>query len=376
MQENIEQLHPQQQVGRVRPLQIADIPQIAALHDYIVGRKPGQPTGSTQQHFLRIFLQHPWHEAALPSLVYEAADGTIVGCIGVMPRKMLYRNRPITVAVTHNFMVAPGMRSTMAGLQLARQVLAGAQDLTLAEGNNTSRRIWESFSGSVSLLYSLHWTRPLLAGRYLTSFLRKRGLSNIVLALLKPFAALTDALLPRLLPAQYVAPPPELRAEELDAATLFRCMHEFTRDRALRPLPDEDSLQWLLQALSHRTDRQLHKVLLRDADGVVGWYLYYSGGPDDSGAVVQLVARNEQSQPLVMQHLYHHARLRGVCALSGQLDPVMFTTLTRQHCAFHNDGNSWLLMHSRRPDILQTINAGQAFLSRLEGEWWVNYINA
>ncbi|MES2603673.1 MAG: hypothetical protein V4603_01980, partial [Pseudomonadota bacterium] len=369
------QLHPQM-AGRVRPLQITDIAQIAALHDYVVGRKPGAPAGSTQQHFLRIFLQHPWREDDLPSLVYETGDGEIIGCIGVMPRKLLFRNRVITAAITHNFMVAPGKRSTMAGLQLARAVLAGPQDLTLAEGNNISRRIWESFTGSVSLLYSLHWTRPLAAGRYLLSFLRNRGMSSLVLALARPVCWLTDKLLPRLLPQQFMAPPADIRAETLDAATLYRCLQEFSRDRALRPLPDEDSLQWLLQALEHRSDQRLHKVLLRtDAEGVIGWYIYYSGGPDASGAVVQLVARDERSQQVVLQHLFRHARDNGVCALSGQLDPVMFTALTRQHCAFHNDGNSWLLMHSKRPDILQTINAGQAFLSRLEGEWWVNYIN-
>jgi len=41
-------------------------------------------------------------------------------------------------------------------------------------------------------------------------------------------------------------------------------------------------------------------------------------------------------------------------------------------CGFGRDG-PWVLIHSRRPEILPAVERGDAFLSRLDGEWWLSF---
>ncbi|MEY4641967.1 MAG: hypothetical protein RLZZ227_1961 [Pseudomonadota bacterium] len=362
--------------GRVRALHKDDIPKIAALHDRIVGRAPGKAPGSTEAHFTRIFLRHPWHNPALPSLVYETDSGEIAGCVGIMPRVMRYGGAPITVAVTHNFMVAPDARTAMAGLQLAQRVLAGPQDMSLAEGNNISRRIWERFGGSVSLLYSLHWTRPLRPAHYVLSLLDKRGLPGVLITMLRPLCSLADAMLPRLLSRRFSLVVPDARGAELDAATMCAVLDRFGSECKLSPAPDVKSLSWQLQALEARAGQQLHRVLVCGAKNeVLGFYLYYADKARATGTLVQLCAISPAQREAVLDHLFDHARQQGLCAVSGHMDPTLFPLLAKKQCVFHHDGNSWLLVHSRRPELVHTVNAGLACLSPLEGEWWVNYIN-
>ncbi len=261
----------------------------------------------------------------------------------------------------------------LAALELARIFLAGPQDLSVAEGSSASRRIWELAGGNVSLLYSLCWTRLLQPGRYVLSHLNKRGLSAAAGWMLRPVCRLADALLP--LAARSLRPiAPPVPAVGLDGQTLCGSVSEFTKDRSLRPRYDERSSSWLLETLAQKQGRgAFHKVVVRnERDVTIGWYMYYAK-PGGTGAVVQIGAR-EDSAGQVLDHLFHHARRHGVIAVSGQVDPVLFHALGGKDCLFHQDGGSWLLVHSKHPDMLQAIHRGDAFLTRLEGEWWIGFL--
>lgn len=74
----------------------------------------------------------------------------------------------------------------------------------------------------------------------------------------------------------------------------------------------------------------------------------------------------------VVDHLFDHALRRGAAAVSGQMDPAAFQALSAKGCIFHHDGRSWFLIHSRHPEVLRSIDRGDAFLSRLEGEWCIS----
>lgn len=363
-------------MGRIRPLKSNDIPQVAELHERVIGTSAANTPVSLTDHFTRIFLHHPWNDESLPSLVYEGEDGRVAGCIGVMPMPMIFMGEKITAAISHNFIVEPGARSLMAGLELSRTFLAGPQELSLAEGNNLSRSICESFNGSVSLLYSLSWIKPIRPGRYLLLFLGKRGLPPLLRCFLQPFCSLSDNLAPLLLKGQFLHAAPDVESEELDPPSLARYRSELAGKTALRPDLDAESLTWLLETLEQRTDRgNLQKILVRDRNGrVIGWYIYYAHR-GNVGHVVQVGAADDSAE-LILEHLFHHARQRGVAALTGQFDPAMFEGFCRKQCVFHHDGNSWMLVHTRHPEILQAINNGKACLSRLEGEWWINWTHA
>jgi len=357
--------------GLLRPLEERDIPQVAALHEKLFGKPDGADSRSLQERMARIFLRHPWRTEMLPSWVFEENGGKVVGCVGVMPRPMSFNGRRILAAISHSFMVEPGSRSTLAALALAKRFLAGPQELSLAEGSNVSRRIWEQSGGSTSLLYSLCWTRPLRPGRYMLSFLGKRGLPNVLRWVMRPFCQFADALAPLIARRPFELPAPAVWGAALDAENLSGPVIEFTQDRSLRPQYDQRALNWLLETLAQKKERgELHKVIVRDAaQETIGWYLYY-GKPGETGAVIQIGAK-EGCAEQVLDHLFYHARYRGLIAVSGQVDPVLFHLYSRKACLFHHDGGSWVLAHSRSPELLQAIDRGDAYLTRLEGEWWI-----
>jgi len=359
--------------GRVRALEERDVARVAELHETIMPKADYLPPASLRAHLTRILLRHPRRVESLPSLVFEDNDGTVVGCLGVMPLSMSFHGRPVVAAVSHSFIVAPGSRSALAALELAKAFLAGPQDLSMAEGGDVSRRIWELLGGEVSLLYSLCWTRPLQPARYVLSFLRRRGLSPAIERALRLPCRLVDAVAP-FAGRTFRLPAPPVSAATLDGRTLCRSVSEFTGDRPLHPRYDERSSSWLLETLAQKQGRgAFHDVAVRDQRGeTIGWYLYY-GDSGETGAVVQIGARKDDAG-LVLDHLFHHARQRGVIALSGQVDPSLFPALAGKDCLFHHDGGAWMLVHSRHPELLQAIHRGDAFLTRLEGEWWISFL--
>jgi hypothetical protein len=107
---------------------------------------------------------------------------------------------------------------------------------------------------------------------------------------------------------------------------------------------------------------------LRTPDGVLrGFYLYYLR----PGGISEVVRVGAQPAFLgeVIDHLFDDAWRGGAAAVSGQLDPEAFQDLASRGVAFHNDGASWFLMHSRHAEILDAVHRGDARLTRLEGEW-------
>ncbi|HUP43798.1 MAG TPA: GNAT family N-acetyltransferase [Thermoanaerobaculia bacterium] len=357
--------------GRVRPAAEADLGPIVELHRRTFGA--GEiPAAELPGYLTELFFRHPWRDERVPSLVYEEGPGELVGCLGVMPRPMTLDGEPVLAAVSHNFMVAPERRSTMAAVALMRALFAGPQDLSLAEGNDASRRVWTATGGGTSLLYSFRWTCPLRPARHAVGLLGRRGHLGPFAAALRPLAGLADLVAGRLPGSPLRLRPPALTAEELDAATLASCVERFSGRRALRPAYDAASVQWLFAALALRRDRgTLRKRLLKKAGGeVAGWYLYYArqGGAAD---VVQVGATGDTAGQ-VLDHLLDDARAHGATAVSGLMDPTLLPALSDRLCAFHRGRSAtWLLTHSRNDRILRALDAGDAFFTHLEGEWWL-----
>ena len=351
--------------GPIRPLSENDLMQVTDLYQRVFG-------GTVQPALLkRIFFETPWRDDSLPSLAYEDERGRIIGCVGIMPRQMKFRGRAVRAAVGHHFMVDPSKRGTLAGVELARQFLRGSQDLALAEGNEFSRRIWEFLGGSVCLLYSFNWTRALRPAQYALTFLNHRGLSGAMARTLNPLCRIVDGTLNVIPQRVFRFQPPEVLADDLDVVTMLAFLSTFANGRSLQPVYDVPSLAWLIEVLEAKRHRgTLHKVAVRTAAGrPLGWYLYYLG-PSGVAEVLQLGGK-EESMGDVLNHLFYHAWQRGAVAATGPMDPGLCRTLSENHCVFHRTDNCWMLIHSRDERIVNTIQAGDAFLTRLEGEWWI-----
>jgi GNAT acetyltransferase-like protein len=357
-------------MGRTRPLTEDDVRGISELHRAVFGSNNGHFRGDLAAYLGEILCGHPWIDASMPSLVREE-EGRIVGCLGVMPRRMSIGGRPVRAAVSHTFMVEPSSRGTLAGLELARTFLSGSQDLSLAEGGDRSRRLLEGLGGATALLYSLHWTRPLRPSRYALSFLKRRGLAPLLSAALKPLCYAADTVISWIHPEPLRPPPAGISAQDLSCRALLETLPEVSGRRGLRPDYDTESLRWLLAFLGRKRGRgALQTIAVRDGcREIIGWYLYYLK-PGGISEVVQIAAR-EGRFGTILDHLLDHAWRRGAIAVSGQIEPLELQTFWSRSCVFHHDGASWVLVHSRRQDVLQAIHRGDAFLTRLEGEWWI-----
>jgi hypothetical protein len=358
----------------LRPLAGDDVPAVADLHRRVFG-SAGGATGGTRhlETTLReVFCGHPWHDHRLPSLVYEE-QGEVRGCLGVMPRPVWVGDEPAVAAVSHNFMVDPRARRTLVGIELLKAFLAGPQDLSLAEGNDVSRRLWQALGGSVVALYSLRWTRPLRPLTYGLSLAARHGLAARWGFCLGPLCAVLDHAARRLVRPAHDPLAGAVDVEPLAAPRLLACIERFSRRAALRPRYSQAALTWLLAAAAApgpAGELRCRQVLCQGEPA--GWYVYQLG-PSRVAEVLQLGAAERQART-VLRELFREAGTSGAIAVSGQLEPTLLAAFSEERCLFHRGrSGSWILAHSRRPEVLSALHRGDAFLSRLEGEWWIGH---
>jgi hypothetical protein len=358
---------------QVRDLRETDLPEVAGLWLRAFRGATTLPPPSLLDYFREVFFRNPWKDDGPSSLVYRDRDGKVAGFLGVLPRRMVFEGRPIRVAVSTQLMVDPDKRCGVAAVELMRRFFAGPQDLSLTDGSNDpSSRLWEGLGGEAALLYSMEWTRVLRPARFAAGLLSKRKALRPALWAARPFGWAVDAAVARLPFGPSRVPAPSGVAEEATADSILRCWNGLPKKPALRPAYEPESFAWLLRmTASKKVHGELRKVLVRDAAGAaLGWYLYYLQ-PGGVSRLVQLAAA-DGAAGLLLDHLFFDARSRGAAAVSGRMDPALPRELSDHHCRFvcHSRG---VLIHSRDDALLQAVHRGDAFLSRLDGEWWMRF---
>lgn len=360
----------------VRPFLENDIREVADLIWRVLHKRDGSSPSVFHSYLRQVFFHSPWYEEDLPSLVYQDPHGKIVGFLGVVPRRMLLRGKPVRVAFGSNFVVDPASRLPLASLHLARTFRSGKQDLTIADSaNDLSRKILTGIGFDTAILQSIHWARPLrpsLYGLYGLSRLHPSRLGSHWATAIKPFCALVDAIAGRL-PGSLLRPRvPKVFAKPADVEALLRCFREFSCSRSLVPDYDLVSLCWLLNLMSEmRAYGDLRKVILHDENQkIAGFYLYCV----QAGSVAQVVrigARNKFSGE-ILDHLLSDAWAQGAIGLHGRLDPQFMQGLSERHCLLYRRGD-WVLIHSNQPELSRLVRSGDALLTRLEGEWCLKF---
>lgn len=352
----------------VRPFVEADISHVAALSAKLF---PGSASLSDEEHRRRyrdIALGHPWRDDRWQSLVYEDGNGRIVGFVGALPRPMKFEGREITMVVSQHLMVDPDSRSTLAAVELMRRLLAGPQDLTIADmASDLSRALWERLGGMTAPLYSLHWRKPLRLASFLAS-LRGTPSGSHRTGMIRRLSVLFDPLVERLLPPVSLATE-KVTCENLSPEMLLSLIPEYFGREKLLPNYDLPALRWLFEVL--KKDRRFgdfQSVAVRNSgESVIGWFIY-DLRPGGASQVLQIGAREHTFAP-VLDALIVHAKEGGSVELSGRMDPRHMIEFTRKRCLCI-PGRSWVLAASRDPRLLQCFHEGTAFLSRLEGDPW------
>lgn len=351
--------------GRVRTFRETDLGSVVRIHMRTErGHDFPEALGA---YFRKVFLENPWYAEDTSSVVYEW-DREVVGFIGIVPRPMSIDGRPVQATVFTHLMVDPAHRRGWAAIELLREVQRRSHDLCLSDdANNIARRLWESLGGGTAFIYSLTWTIALRPVTYVFQQATRERLPSWLGTGMSPLLSIGDALALRAMPQRFSPRQPALTEEELSCEALLELVDQFATSYSLRPKYDLASLKWVLQTAAQNTyEGNIRQVLLRTQGGdVVGWYIYYSN-PGKTGRVLQMVARNHASQP-VLDHLLYTAWQEGMTALSGRFAPHFAEALQQRHCIVRL--GTWMLIQSRNPELLGKVCLGDAFLSDLEGEW-------
>jgi len=112
---------------------------------------------------------------------------------------------------------------------------------------------------------------------------------------------------------------------------------------------------------------EFRKVVVRDDHlKILGWYIYYVK-PGAVSQVVQIGGERKFTGD-VLDHLFYDAWRHGAIAVHGVVRSDLIPDFWEKNCFFTCRGG-WTLAHSRRPELLELLDRGDAFLSRLDGEW-------
>jgi hypothetical protein len=358
----------------IRPLETADLLAVAGVVQRAFRPACPEPRPQLVEYLSRTLLEPPSAHADLPSLVAQAADGRIVGFVAAMFRPMRYDGRPVRMVVSSHLSVEPDARKLAVGALLLRRLLSGPQDVTVTDtATPTVCRIWERLGGETLHLQCLHWIRVFAPAKLaLARHARRRGWRT-------PHRA---QLVVRPLDAAFAAvdrgdgDPPDGIAEPLTAAALVQTIPVVGKGLAVLPDYDVAFADALLEELDLLGDGGTGvRKLVRGSDGrLAGWYVYYLRRSGLS-EVMQIAARPRDVK-LVVDHLFHDARVNGAAGLIGRVEPRLVEAVApcliqprrSPRCLIVYGAGA--LIHAREPGIVAAVRAGDTLLSRLDGEWW------
>ncbi len=320
--------------------------------------------------FPQLFLKTPHAEPDIHGLASVGEDGQLMGMIGTVLRRMRFRDRPIRAAISAELFVDPAHRSKMLGVKLFKRVMDGPQDLSFSDiANDSSRTLWQSLGGTVASWYGLNWLKVIRPGLLPLSVLSKSRLGKPLAWAGRPIGVLTDNLLRRAAGNFCkVNPIPKGQAEPLTPELFLQYFPQFGRADDLRPIYDRETIDWVWPRLDfmYRNGGASQQVLLRNARGEpIGWYIYQLAATGIA-RVSQIVA-HPHTAGQVIDHLLNHAAERGAVAVVGRVVPRFVQAISDRHCLILRR-STYLIVHSRDPEITDAFVNGRAFLSLLEGE--------
>ena len=351
---------------RIRPFERADIPLVAALRQRSFRQTAHPAAGSAEQYFARVFFESPVSDAGIPSLVCESADGRIVGFVGRIVRAAAIGGEAIRLVAPTQLCVEREGGSLYA-LRLLGSILDGPQDLAWADmATDRVRALWLRLGGQVARTQSLHWRAEIRPSqsvlRGVSGGLATRGVRFASRFLLRD----ADAATLRALEEQAQ---PLLAEMEPSMTTLASTLAAVGRTLALTW--DVAHLSWIMEQLAEKFPRRpVRSAVLQHPDGRMAGSYVYAG--TDGHAEVALLRAQPGSARAVLAHLLVSARADGHAVVRGRMEPGLLDELPERGIALFREP-PWTLFHSRRADITAAIHAGATDLSRLDGEWWLNF---
>ena len=357
----------------IRPLAEGDLEQVASLYELVARSGSTTAPPGLVDFFRESFLEHPWFDPEIPSLVTEGADGRIVGFIGSHVRRFRFDGRHVRLGCCGHLVTDPEARNQAVGAFLLKRYLAGPQELTITDTASPDvSRMWETFGGRTAHTSSIGWVRVFRPGAFALEYLAHKNRARAAQAVGRPFSSVFDALSTRFSPGRLRVERPGGFSEELTPESLVRHLPEIADTVRLYPDYDPAFLEWLFRDMALTTAHgSLTRALVRDPKGaVLGWYVYYR----KRGGISQVmqIAGRPRDLGAVIDHLLYDAQGGGSAALQGRLEPRLLEPLSTRRVLLHPSGYL-ALVDAREQELLAAMAAGDALLTRMEGEWWMGH---
>jgi ribosomal protein S18 acetylase RimI-like enzyme len=352
-------------VKESRPFEPSDIPQVVALRRRVYTHSGQASDAALARYYQTLFFENPWHDDRHPCFVQEGSAGEILGFVGSIPRPMLFGSERLTAVIATELMVAPDARGFI-GLKLLRRLLEGSQPLTFSDrGNDQARALYEGLGGSAALWYSLYWSAPLDGSQIRFDTALAASSRSVVSRALRRASRLLD----RFSKGSIKRKPITTSDELLTAETAMSVMRRLAGKSTLVPEYDAHSFGWLMQRLAEtrKSERVVSAQVLHDGE-VIGFFVYVMR-QDGEAEVVQLAALPRR-EDLTFGHLIHHAVGQGGTVLRGRFDRRLAALISQRELPL-TLGQPWTLMRAGRPELAAQFLNGDAFLSRLDAEWWI-----
>ncbi len=358
--------------AQIRECRPDDLAVVAALFQRIFRNGQKCNLAKLESYMRDLFFEHPWRDPELPSRVSVAAGGIVNGFVGVLPVRMTYRGTQVRAALASTLMVDNPQHDPLAGARLLRSVLTGPQDLSLAETTNPlAQRMWQRLGGTAVPAYSMDWARILRPAQFGVAMLKAPSwMAN----LLRPVGFAVDTLLgtAKSRPFRFEQNDARITQTDLDANELVALIQRFAARYELRPAWNDSSLRWFL---AHAARKEpfgdlIGRVVYSKNRTPLGCYLYY-GRPGGMAMALQIFSGREHADTVV-NGLLTDVNRRGCAAVRGRSQPDLLDALLQSKCIFGHTAS--LTMHSRNPELLAAIRAGDALVTGLAGESWAQLI--
>lgn len=362
-------------IDSIRPFVHTDAEAVAGLFQTVMAASDAPPPPGLADYFRSHFLDGPFADPEIPSLVCTSSDGGIDGFIGVAVQKFRFENNELRAAILGTLMARDHASSPMTGARLLKKAFAGAQDVTLSEtAGDASLAMWKQLGGSVLDRHSLTFVRVLRPARFALDTLAQRiGAARLFV----PLAGVLDRRAGRKPgPLRWTGLPADFRvgveAKPIDSNAFFALAADLLSRDAVVPIWPEDTLNRVItEAMDKPPFGQPHlcAVVTRTGKAIGGFLFHFAGeGP---ARMVDILHAPGQAGP-VLDALFAHANALGAASVQGRTTPALFDALLSRRTLFFHDSAS--VIDTGNPELLTAFQEGRAPFNGLVGERWTRMI--
>lgn len=361
----------------IRPFSRKDAQAVAALFHALMRHARGAAPRRLADYLVSHFLDGPFADPEIPSLVYLSGEGELEGFVGVVVQPMDYQQKTIRAAILGTLMVQGHERAPMIGARLLRTAVHGPQDLTLSEtAGEASLAMWRQLRGTVLDRHSYDYFRVMRPVSFGLALMAQRVPALLHAA---PVTRLLDRLVPRGghqlrwrgLPDDF-RPHGSLRVRTVSASDFAELAETLLSTDVVRPVWPDGSLPAVIaEAMDkpHYGAPHLCEVVTRAGNPVGGFLLHCA--PNALARVIDVLHAPGQVGP-VFDAMLCYARDLGACGLRGRITPSLFDALMSRKTPLAHAGAS--VIHGRDPALVASFVEGRAHFNGLVGESWTRII--